>query len=89
MERFKVVERETKTKAYSKDGLGAAAKLDPLMKEKADTTQWLSVMFYCFRYLSLNTYLINNSFCTQPIVKCMTCVVYSLISIIPFYVGYI
>jgi len=42
MERFKVVERETKTKAYSKDGLGAAAKLDPLMKEKADTTQWLS-----------------------------------------------
>ena len=61
MERFKVVERETKTKAYSKDGLGAAAKLDPLMKEKADTTQWLSVMFYCFRYLSLNTYLIDNS----------------------------
>ncbi|XP_012938205.1 CCR4-NOT transcription complex subunit 3 isoform X2 [Aplysia californica] len=42
MERFKVVERETKTKAYSKDGLGAAAKLDPQMKEKADTTQWLS-----------------------------------------------
>jgi len=42
MERFKIVERETKTKAYSKDGLGAAAKLDPLMKEKADTTQWLS-----------------------------------------------
>ncbi|BFZ17869.1 hypothetical protein BsWGS_20906 [Bradybaena similaris] len=42
MERFKVVERETKTKAYSKDGLGAAAKLDPQTKEKADTTQWLS-----------------------------------------------
>lgn len=42
MERFKVVERETKTKAYSKDGLGAAAKLDPMMKEKADTTNWLS-----------------------------------------------
>jgi len=37
------VERETKTKAYSKDGLGAAAKLDPQMKEKADTAQWLSV----------------------------------------------
>ncbi|GFO00926.1 Ccr4-not transcription complex subunit 3, partial [Plakobranchus ocellatus] len=42
MERFKVVERETKTKAYSKDGLGAAAKLDPHTKEKAETTQWLS-----------------------------------------------
>ncbi|RUS74494.1 hypothetical protein EGW08_017745 [Elysia chlorotica] len=42
MERFKVVERETKTKAYSKDGLGAAAKLDPHTKEKAETTLWLS-----------------------------------------------
>ncbi|KAI8797478.1 CCR4-NOT transcription complex subunit 3-like isoform X1 [Biomphalaria glabrata] len=42
MERFKVVERETKTKAYSKDGLGAAAKLDPQTKEKAETTQWIS-----------------------------------------------
>nr|QOW64974.1 hypothetical protein [Lymnaea stagnalis] len=42
MERFKVVERETKTKAYSKDGLGAAAKLDPLAKEKAEATLWLS-----------------------------------------------
>ena len=38
-----MVERETKTKAYSKDGLGAAAKLDPHTKEKAETTQWLSV----------------------------------------------
>uniref|UniRef100_A0A0B7AL50 CCR4-NOT transcription complex subunit 3 n=1 Tax=Arion vulgaris TaxID=1028688 RepID=A0A0B7AL50_9EUPU len=42
MERFKVVERETKTKAYSKDGLGAAAKLDPQTKEKADATIWIS-----------------------------------------------
>merc|ERR1712087_905525 len=42
MERFKVLERETKTKAYSKDGLGAAAKLDPQTKEKSDTTAWLS-----------------------------------------------
>lgn len=42
MERFKVVERETKTKAYSKDGLGAAAKLDPHTKEKSETTLWLS-----------------------------------------------
>jgi len=43
MERFKVVERETKTKAYSKEGLGAATKLDPKEKEKEDITSWLSV----------------------------------------------
>ncbi|XP_064640327.1 CCR4-NOT transcription complex subunit 3-like isoform X2 [Lineus longissimus] len=42
MERFKVVERETKTKAYSKEGLGAAAKLDPIQKEKDEVTSWLS-----------------------------------------------
>ena len=43
MERFKIVERETKTKAYSKEGLGAAAKLDPIQKEKDEITNWLSV----------------------------------------------
>ena len=43
MERFKIVERETKTKAYSKEGLGAATKLDPREKEKEDVTAWLSV----------------------------------------------
>ena len=50
MERFKVVERETKTKAYSKEGLGAAAKLDPAQKEKDEMTNWLSVscLFECF-----------------------------------------
>lgn len=42
MERFKVVERETKTKAYSKEGLGAAQKLDPAQKEKDEITNWLS-----------------------------------------------
>ncbi|XP_052265569.1 CCR4-NOT transcription complex subunit 3-like isoform X2 [Dreissena polymorpha] len=44
MERFKVVERETKTKAYSKEGLGSASKLDPLAKEKLEMTTWLSRM---------------------------------------------
>ncbi|XP_050393673.1 CCR4-NOT transcription complex subunit 3 isoform X2 [Patella vulgata] len=44
MERFKVVERETKTKAYSKEGLGAASKVDPQTKEKEDATNWLSKM---------------------------------------------
>lgn len=43
MERFKVVERETKTKAYSKEGLGAASKLDPAAREKQDVTNWISV----------------------------------------------
>jgi len=42
MERFKVVERETKTKAYSKEGLGAAAKMDPHEKEKEEITSWSS-----------------------------------------------
>lgn len=41
MERFKVVERETKTKAYSKEGLGAAQKLDPAQKERDEIQQWL------------------------------------------------
>jgi len=43
MERFKVIERETKTKAYSKEGLGAATKVDPKEKEKEEITIWLSV----------------------------------------------
>ncbi|KAM8870608.1 CCR4-NOT transcription complex subunit 3a isoform 2-T2 [Spinachia spinachia] len=42
MERFKVVERETKTKAYSKEGLGLAQKVDPAQREKEDTGQWLT-----------------------------------------------
>lgn len=41
MERFKVVERETKTKAYSKEGLGAAQKLDPAQREKEEISCWL------------------------------------------------
>lgn len=41
MERFKVIERETKTKAYSKEGLGAAQKLDPAQKERDDMREWL------------------------------------------------
>uniref|UniRef100_A0A670ZC34 CCR4-Not complex component Not N-terminal domain-containing protein n=1 Tax=Pseudonaja textilis TaxID=8673 RepID=A0A670ZC34_PSETE len=42
MERFKVVERETKTKAYSKEGLGLAQKVDPVQKEKEEVGQWLT-----------------------------------------------
>lgn len=41
MERFKVVEKETKTKAYSKEGLGASTKLDPAAREKREIESWL------------------------------------------------
>lgn len=41
MERFKIVERETKTKAYSKEGLGAAQKMDPAQKEREEISSWL------------------------------------------------
>merc|ERR1712106_710118 len=35
MERFKIIERETKTKAYSKEGLlGISAKVDPAQRDK-------------------------------------------------------
>jgi len=43
MERFKVIEREAKIKAYSKEGLGAMGKVDPKEKEKEEITSWLSV----------------------------------------------
>lgn len=38
-----MVEKETKTKAYSKEGLGASTKLDPAAKEKMEIEQWLQV----------------------------------------------
>ncbi|KAM3178706.1 hypothetical protein ACTXT7_002050 [Hymenolepis weldensis] len=42
MERFKVIEKETKTKAYSKEGLlSADIKKDPLQKEKEELDDWL------------------------------------------------
>ena len=44
MEKFKAVEKEMKTKAFSKEGLSAAAKLDPKEKEKLETCQFLSGM---------------------------------------------
>jgi len=41
MEKFKACEKEMKTKAFSKEGLIAAAKLDPKEQEKEDAMQWL------------------------------------------------
>lgn len=44
MEKFKAVEKEMKTKAFSKEGLSAAAKLDPKEKEKLETCDFLATM---------------------------------------------
>ena len=42
MEKFKACEKELKTKAYSKEGLSAATKLDPLEREKLDLGSWVT-----------------------------------------------
>ncbi|KAI9361217.1 Not1 N-terminal domain, CCR4-Not complex component-domain-containing protein [Zopfochytrium polystomum] len=42
MERFKACEKELKTKAYSKEGLSAAVKVDPLEREKAEISNWIT-----------------------------------------------
>jgi CCR4-NOT transcription complex subunit 3 len=44
MEQFKAVEKEMKTKAYSKEGLSAASRLDPKEKDKAEACDFLSGM---------------------------------------------
>ncbi|KAB8576229.1 hypothetical protein FH972_025757 [Carpinus fangiana] len=44
MEAFKAVEKEMKTKAFSKEGLTAAAKLDPKDKEKLEVRDFLDEM---------------------------------------------
>ena len=44
MEKFKAVEKEMKTKAFSKEGLNATAKLDPKEKEKMDMIEFLTHM---------------------------------------------
>jgi CCR4-NOT transcription complex subunit 3 len=44
MERFKAVEKEMKTKAYSKEGLQLASKIDPKDREKMDMVDFLSHM---------------------------------------------
>lgn len=41
MEKFKACEKEMKTKAFSKEGLTQAAKLDPKEQEKEEATSWL------------------------------------------------
>jgi CCR4-NOT transcription complex subunit 3 len=41
MEAFKVVEKETKTKTFSKEGLARQEKLDPEEQKKSDTVNWI------------------------------------------------
>ena len=41
MEQFKVCEKETKTKTYSKEGLARAERLDPGERAKLDTESWI------------------------------------------------
>jgi len=41
MEQFKVCEKETKTKTYSKEGLARAEKLSPEEQAKIDTCKWV------------------------------------------------
>ncbi|KAJ1401413.1 hypothetical protein SESBI_28789 [Sesbania bispinosa] len=42
MERFKICEKETKTKAFSKEGLVQQPKTDPREKAKSETRDWLN-----------------------------------------------
>jgi len=42
MEQFKICERETKTKAYSREGLAREAKVDPKEAEKEGHKSWLN-----------------------------------------------
>lgn len=42
MEQFKICEKETKTKTYSKEGLARQEKLDPQQQAKRDTCDWIT-----------------------------------------------
>jgi CCR4-NOT transcription complex subunit 3 len=55
MERFKVCEKETKTKAYSKEGLAASAKKDAKSLAKLEIYEWIDVRqnsFLCFLFFT-------------------------------------
>lgn len=55
MEQFKICEKETKTKAYSKEGLAKAEKLDPAEQAKVKTTEW------CGEYIEKLTQLVEEA----------------------------
>ena len=62
MERFKIVERETKTKAYSKEGLGQAQKIDPATREKDEMRQWLNESMEKLKIEVCHLFVIFHSF---------------------------
>ena len=49
MEIFKITEKDTKTKTYSKEGLARSQKLDPFEQKKADTNSWVLEMVEVLR----------------------------------------
>ena len=51
MEQFKVCEKETKTKTYSKEGLARADRLDPAEEAKMKTAEWLAEYILQFKQL--------------------------------------
>ncbi|KAE8774786.1 general negative regulator of transcription subunit 3 [Hordeum vulgare] len=53
MEQFKVCEKETKTKAFSKEGLGQLPKIDPREKAKAETRDRLNSVDGLVIYLGI------------------------------------
>lgn len=61
MERFKIIERETKQKPYSKDALGGSYKFDPLQKERDEIIQWIQVWRDLFLVLEYVFFLIYYS----------------------------
>lgn len=42
MEKFKILEKEMKIKAFSKEGLNQAIKLDPKAREKLELSHWIN-----------------------------------------------
>jgi len=50
MEQFKICEKETKTKTYSKEGLARQEKLDPAEEAKANCSEWITE--YIDRFIS-------------------------------------
>ena len=69
MEMIKVIKRETKTKAYSKEGLSAAQKLDRAHKKREDISQLLNnaIETLNFQVSKITYFLIKTCF---PI-KCL------------------
>lgn len=69
MERFKVCEKETKTKMFSKEGLALAQKQDPKERARNEMRDWINTTVatlteqvklvvqsrHCIRYIAIGT----------------------------------